>query len=307
MPKIDIGAVLRQKAPRLARWIPRPVVNWLRRTIHESEINHILEHYWSLPPQEFIRACFREWQVTYSIEGLDKLAPGGRYLFASNHPFGGMDGMMLADKLIDRFGDARVVVNDLLMYLEPLRPLWIPVNKHGAQSASYARKFDEEFFGDLPVLTFPAGLCSRPNGGEVTDPEWKISFLKRPTPRSGRSFRSSSKGVCRSSSTASTESARRWASSLTSRCCGCPTKCFRRRAAISASSSATRFPWPNSSVSGRCTNRHWKYVKKRIFWKKRSPARIKTANFGIFALSCNRKRIQYPSSNRSPGNCCSQN
>ena len=44
MPKIDIGAVLRQKAPRLARWIPRPVVNWLRRTIHESEINHILEH-----------------------------------------------------------------------------------------------------------------------------------------------------------------------------------------------------------------------------------------------------------------------
>ena len=89
MPKIDIGAVLKQKAPRLARWIPRPVVNWLRRTIHESEINHILEHYWSLPPQEFIRAAFREWQVTYSIEGLDKLAPGGRYLFASNHPFGG--------------------------------------------------------------------------------------------------------------------------------------------------------------------------------------------------------------------------
>ena len=57
--------------------------------------------------------------------------------------------------------------------------MWIPVNKHGAQSTSYARKFDEEFFGDLPVLTFPAGLCSRPNGGEVTDPEWKISFLKK--------------------------------------------------------------------------------------------------------------------------------
>ena len=97
MPKIDIGAVLKQKAPRLARWIPRPVVNWLRRTIHESEINYILEHYWSLPPQEFIRACFREWQVTYSVEGLEKLDPKGRYLFASNHPFGGMDGMMLAE------------------------------------------------------------------------------------------------------------------------------------------------------------------------------------------------------------------
>ena len=87
--------------------------------------------------------------------------------------------MMLADKLIDRFGDARVVVNDLLMHLEPLRPLWIPVNKHGSQSTAYARKFDEEFFGELPILTFPAGLCSRCIGGEITDPTWKISFLKK--------------------------------------------------------------------------------------------------------------------------------
>ena len=115
MPRIDIGAVLADKAPRLARWIPGFVIGWLRRTIHESEINYILEHYWNLPPQEFIRACFREWQVTYTVEGLEKLDPKGRYLFAANHPFGGMDGMMLADKLIDRFGDARVVVNDLLM------------------------------------------------------------------------------------------------------------------------------------------------------------------------------------------------
>ena len=163
MPQIDIGAVIREKAPRAARWIPRAVVNWLRRTIHEAEINHILESYWSLPPQEFIRAAFREWEVSYSIEGLDHLDPRGRYLFVSNHPFGGMDGM----------------VNDLLMHLEPLRPLWIPVNKHGAQSAAYARKFDEEFFGDRPILTFPAGLCSRMIDGRVTDPEWKISFLKK--------------------------------------------------------------------------------------------------------------------------------
>lgn len=179
MPQIDIGAVLREKAPRAARWIPRPVIAWLRRTIHEKEINHILANYWTLPPQEFIRAAFREWQVSYSIQGLDRLDPRGRYLFVSNHPFGGMDGMMLADKLIEHFGDARVVVNDLLMHLEPLRPLWIPVNKHGSQSVAYARKFDEEFFGDLPILTFPAGLCSRTVNGRVTDPEWKISFLKK--------------------------------------------------------------------------------------------------------------------------------
>ena len=179
MPTIDIGAVLADKAPRLARWTPRSVVEWLRRTVREREINRIIENYWALPPQEFIRACFRQWGVTYSVEGLERLDPRGRYLFVANHPFGGMDGMMLADKLIDRFGDARVVVNDLLMHVEPLRPLWIPVNKHGVQNSAYARKFDEEFFGELPILTFPAGLCSRKIDGRIADLDWKVSFLKK--------------------------------------------------------------------------------------------------------------------------------
>ena len=179
MPEIDIGAVLQTKAPRLSQRIPAFAVQWLRRTIHEAEINHILRTYWDLPPQEFIRACFREWEVTYSAEGLERLDPKGRYLFVANHPFGGMDGMMLADKLIERFGDARVVVNDLLRHLEPLRPLCIPANKYGAQNAAYARKFDEEMFGERQILTFPAGLCSRRIRGEVTDLPWKSSFLKK--------------------------------------------------------------------------------------------------------------------------------
>ncbi|MDE5578937.1 MAG: acyltransferase [Alistipes sp.] len=179
MPQIDIAEVLRQKAPKLSRRIPRFAVEWLRRTVHERDINHILASYWELPPQEFIQACFREWQVAYSAHGLDRLDPAGRYLFVANHPFGGMDGMMLADKLIDRFGDARVVVNDLLMHVEPLRPLWIPVNKHGSQSSAYARRFDEAFAGDLPILTFPAGLCSRRIGGRIADTEWKTNFLKK--------------------------------------------------------------------------------------------------------------------------------
>ena len=133
MPKIDVDAVLAAKAPRIARWVPGFVIRWLKRTIHQDEINYILDEYSALPPQQFIQACFKFWGVTYSVEGLENLDPKGRYLFASNHPFGGMDGMMLADELVGYFGDARVIVNDLLMHVEPLRPLWIPVNKHGSQ------------------------------------------------------------------------------------------------------------------------------------------------------------------------------
>jgi len=179
MPRIDIEAVLKSKAPRAARWVPRPLIDYLRRIVHEREINEVLERAWELPPQAFIHEVFDCLEIDYTIEGLERLDPKGRYLFASNHPFGGMDGLMLADKLIDRFGDVRVVVNDLLMHIEPLRPLWVPVNKHGAQNAAYARRFDEAMYGELPVLTFPAGLCSRRRKGEVSDLEWKTSFVKR--------------------------------------------------------------------------------------------------------------------------------
>lgn len=179
MPKVDISEILKSKAPRIARYTPKFVVNWLRRTVHERDINQIIESYWHLPPQEFIRACFKTWGISYSIEGLEKLDTSKRYLLASNHPFGGMDGMMLADKLIDRFGDVRVVVNDLLMNVEPLRPIWIPVNKHGAQSSEYALLFDSAFMGDCQILTFPAGLCSRMIDGKVQDLEWKTSFIKK--------------------------------------------------------------------------------------------------------------------------------
>ena len=45
-----------------------------------------------------------------------------------------------------------MVVNDLLMHVEPLQPIWLPVNKHGRQTAAYARRYDEAFAVDLPIL-----------------------------------------------------------------------------------------------------------------------------------------------------------
>ena len=179
MPKIDIEALLSSKAPRVVKYVPKFIIRKLSRIIHQDELNYILTTYNDLAPQEFIQACFREWNVTYSIEGLERLPKDDRYLFVSNHPFGGMDGMMIADELIKYFGDARVVVNDLLMNLEPLKPIWIPVNKHGGQSTEYVKKFGNEFMTDLPILTFPAGLCSRCIDGVITDLQWKSSFLKR--------------------------------------------------------------------------------------------------------------------------------
>ena len=180
MTKISVAGVLSSKAPRLARRIPRGVVRLLSKTIHEDELNYILENYDTGDPMEFLRSFFSYTGVSYEAVGLSELPADGRYIFASNHPFGGMDGMMLAEVIGSYFGDVRVIVNDILMYLDPLKGIFVPVNKSGAQRGAYAVAFNEAFAGDAPVLTFPAGLCSRcGKDGVVADVEWRPNFVKR--------------------------------------------------------------------------------------------------------------------------------
>ena len=179
MDNISVKEVLHTKAPGIYKWTPWFVKSYLKRIVHEDELNYYLEHFSHLPTIEFIRSSLKHMGISYRAVGLDKLDPHRRYIFASNHPFGGLDGLMLAVEIATIFGDVRVVVNDLLMNLEPLAPIFIPINKHGRQNPDYARMYKEAFESDMPIVTFPAGLCSRRTNGVVCDTEWKPSFIKQ--------------------------------------------------------------------------------------------------------------------------------
>lgn len=179
MTEIDVAKVLESKAPGLARKLPRFVIKYLKRIVHEDDLNHIIPTYFHLPPYEFIKGALGYMGVSYHATGLEKIDHNGRYLFASNHPFGGMDGMMLAELISTHLGDVRFISNDILMVVEPLRPIMIPVNKHGRQSREGADAFNAAFNSDIPMLTFPAGLCSRRIKGKITDLEWKSNFVKK--------------------------------------------------------------------------------------------------------------------------------
>lgn len=178
--QIDIEKVLASKAPKLAKKLPRFLLRYLMRIVHQEEINQILAKHGELPPIEFIRAALSDMGVTYTVHGMENVPTEGRYIFASNHPFGGMDGVILAQAIAAHLGgDVRSISNDLLLFVEPLRPLFLPVNKHGRQSREAARVFEETFASDIPIQTFPAGLCSRRIKGQITDLEWRPSFVKK--------------------------------------------------------------------------------------------------------------------------------
>ncbi len=177
--QIDIEKVLASKAPKLAKKLPRFLIRYLIKIVHQQEINEILAKHGEKAPFEFIRAALGDMGVTWTVEGMERVPKEGRYIFASNHPFGGMDGVILAQEIEKHLGDAMSISNDLLMFVEPLAPIFLPVNKHGKQSREAVRIFEETFAGDVPIQTFPAGLCSRKIKGEVVDLEWHTNFVKK--------------------------------------------------------------------------------------------------------------------------------
>jgi len=126
---------------------------------------------------DFIDEALKVMQVTYSVKGIENLKPDGRYLFASNHPLGGLDGMILIHLLGKRYPEVKFPVNDLLMHITQLHNIFIPINKHGAQSSQNVKLMDVTFASDAQVLYFPAGLCSRKQHGRIEDLEWKKSFI----------------------------------------------------------------------------------------------------------------------------------
>lgn len=180
---IDIDELLKSKMGHKARWIPRPLVSWLKRIIHQEEVNAYLWESRHLTGTEWLEECVRYLDMTLELVGEENLPPkddGRLYTFVSNHPLGGEDGVALG-AIIGRHYDSRFryLVNDLLMNLPGLAPLCIPINKTGNQSRNFPAMVESGFQSDNHMLMFPAGICSRRQGDAIRDIEWKKTFVTK--------------------------------------------------------------------------------------------------------------------------------
>jgi len=180
--KIDVRQLLRSKLKGKAGLIPAFVVNYLVRIVHQDELNYILCKYRDLEGVDFMDALVNDYfHVNLEIKNENNLPPAdGRYIFVSNHPLGGFDGICLTYLIGRRYDNkVRYLVNDLLMNIPNLRSIFVPVNKLGAQSREIAVQNDMAYSSDNQIITFPAGLCSRKSHGIIRDLEWKKSFIQR--------------------------------------------------------------------------------------------------------------------------------
>lgn len=182
--EIDVDKVLRLRAPGYYRFIPRAAVKWLERFIRQADLNTLLHHNEHLTGSDFAEGVIRDLDVHYKLAG-EKIDPSNhRVILISNHPLGGVDGLVLSAAIRRIYGletdELKFVVNDLLTFVEPLRSIFIGVNKHGAQSRESAKLLDEAFDGDMPIVMFPAGLCSRlGDDGRIADLKWNKMVVSK--------------------------------------------------------------------------------------------------------------------------------
>jgi len=180
---IDIEQILKDKMGAKAKFVPRLLVNWLKRIVHQDQVNAFLWDSRDKVGVDWLEECVRYLDMTLEIEGRENLPSpddGRFYTFVSNHPLGGEDGVALG-AIIGRHYDGhfRYLVNDLLMNLPGLAPVCIPINKTGNQSRNFPAMVETGFKSDYHMLMFPAGLCSRKNKGVISDIPWTKTFVSK--------------------------------------------------------------------------------------------------------------------------------
>ncbi|WP_430411405.1 GNAT family N-acyltransferase [Kordia sp.] len=162
-------------------------VGWiLMKVLRISNLNKIYDKHKHLNDLEFLNALLDEFQIKFEIpeEDLKRLPKDGAYVTISNHPLGGIDGILLLKLMIEQRPDYKIIANFLLHRIDPLKPYVMPVNpfeEHKGAKSSLAgfKQSIMHLREGKPLGVFPAGEVSTYKDGRlIVDKPWEESAMK---------------------------------------------------------------------------------------------------------------------------------
>ena len=173
---IDIDKIIATKFG--AGKVPGFAIRFIKRFIHQDWMNDILRR--GYDGADFCDDLLQYMDIKIEVEGLENVpADGTRYCFASNHPLGAVDGIALCSLITRQFGPMKMLVNDFLLYIKPIAPLCVPINKVGSQARNLPQMIDEAYRSDNHLLMFPSGSASRKVNGKIQDLPWTTTFITK--------------------------------------------------------------------------------------------------------------------------------
>lgn len=182
---IDVEKVLSQRFPELfadrVQILGKALVVAARRLFREQDINQFLNQHRGVEGLDFVERVldYFEFSYTASNRQRENIPSQGRVVIIANHPLGALDALALVRLVSEVRRDIRVVANDLLVQLEPLRPLLLPVDNLGlATGRDDIRRIQDALLAEQAVILFPAGEVSRIRPSGVRDGRWSDGFLR---------------------------------------------------------------------------------------------------------------------------------
>lgn len=174
---IDIDEVFRSKNPGLYRLLPGFVLSYLKKIVHQDDINKFIKAHNDKTEFDFVNEIIIEFGANVVATGVEHIPETGGFIIAANHPLGGLDALALVQQTAVKRKDIQFVVNDILLQLKNLKGIFVGVNKHGKNSPEVFKTLDQVYSSGKGVLIFPAGLVSRKKNHKIKDLTWKKSFV----------------------------------------------------------------------------------------------------------------------------------
>jgi len=176
---IDIDKIIYEKNPRLYKKLPRFVIRYIKKTIHQDILNYFIQKNISSTGNQFLENSFTTFEVSSVIINKENLPEKNNYIFVANHPIGSFDGLHIINILHKKYGKVKAVVNDILLNIKSLNEFFVGVNKHGTTPREQIAQLNDIFNSDYPFFFFPSGMVSRKTKGKIIDGDWKKTFITR--------------------------------------------------------------------------------------------------------------------------------
>ncbi len=158
----------------------------LMKTLKISSLNKIYDRNKHLSDLDFLNALLDEFQIKFDIpeEDLKRLPKNGAYITISNHPLGGIDGILLLKLMLEQRDDFKIIANFLLHRIDPLKPYVMPVNpfedrKDVKSSIAGFKNALLHLQNGCPLGIFPAGEVSTYKDDKlIIDKPWEEAAIK---------------------------------------------------------------------------------------------------------------------------------
>jgi len=158
----------------------------LMKILKISTLNKVYDRNKHLRDVPFLNAILDEFKIKFEIpeEDFKRLPKDGAYITISNHPLGGIDGILLLKLMLEKEPNFKIIANFLLHRIDPMKPYIMPVNpfenhKDAKSSVIGIKETLRHLRDGKPLGMFPAGEVSTYNDGKlVVDKEWEEGAIK---------------------------------------------------------------------------------------------------------------------------------